>query len=277
VNKAGQDTQTFHSKLADTVYGSTSRYTGVQFHFHAGSEHTIDGKRHDLEMHTVHLASEEKNGFKYAAMGLMFSVQDFDRSVPQDLRNVIDGFFESMKWENKDGSGAFADPLVAEVPYGDLMMAVSMHDRWVYKGSVTTPPCAQSVYWNVLKTVFPISAKHLHQFKVQLARGENDLAKTGNWRVTGEVDDHNVIVVSTKTGNGTVNFLGIVLFILVALAVSLMATLYMNVYTQKDHTTDFEMINQATGRGTDKKGFSEAPGTARSHADEGAITKSNQA
>jgi hypothetical protein len=32
--------------------------------------------RQDLEMHTVHVASEVSNGFQYAAMGIMWSVND---------------------------------------------------------------------------------------------------------------------------------------------------------------------------------------------------------
>jgi len=32
------------------------QFNALQFHFHTGSEHTIDGKRHDFEMHIVHTA-----------------------------------------------------------------------------------------------------------------------------------------------------------------------------------------------------------------------------
>jgi len=49
--------------------------------------------------------------------------------------------------------------------YGDLMMMVDADNRYVYSGSVTTPPCAKSVYWNVLSTVYPISEYHLELFK----------------------------------------------------------------------------------------------------------------
>ena len=43
-----------------------------------------------------------------------------------------------------------ANPVVDLVTYGDLMNMVDKKNRWVYQGSVTTPPCAQRVYWNVL-------------------------------------------------------------------------------------------------------------------------------
>ena len=60
--------------------GGSDTYTGVQFHFHAGSEHTVEGDRMDLEMHTVHLADDEerakKSNIKYAAVGIMFSVDN---------------------------------------------------------------------------------------------------------------------------------------------------------------------------------------------------------
>ena len=46
---------TFTSKLASSVFGTGVTWDGLQFHMHAGSEHTINGKRYDLEMHTVHV------------------------------------------------------------------------------------------------------------------------------------------------------------------------------------------------------------------------------
>lgn len=161
VNKAGQDTQTFESQHAAKTYGASSTFTGVQFHFHAGSEHTVDGKRHDLEMHTVHLPpdGETKNGFIASAMGLFFSVEDYTRSVTPSQVKIIDAFFDSLEWSTTD-----SNPKVAEVSYGQLMMMADMNNRWTYKGSVTTPPCAQNVYWNVLRTVYPIKKKHFEQF-----------------------------------------------------------------------------------------------------------------
>ena len=64
---------------------------GVQFHFHHGSEHTIDGERHDLEMHTVHVPDEgAKGGIKYAAMGIMFSVDKHTANAEEWEVKIID-------------------------------------------------------------------------------------------------------------------------------------------------------------------------------------------
>ena len=74
---------------------------------------------------------------------------------------------------------------------------VDKNNRWVYQGSVTTPPCAQKVYWNVLRTVYPIKQKHVDLFKAQLTRGEEGrLVDFGNWRVIQPVTTQNVGVVT---------------------------------------------------------------------------------
>lgn len=81
--------------------------------------------------------------------------------------------------------------------YGDLMMMVDMEDRWVYRGSVTTPPCTTQVYWNVLRTIYPIKKKHLDQFKIVLSHGDEDLSATGNWRLIQKVDNHDLKMVGS--------------------------------------------------------------------------------
>jgi hypothetical protein len=67
------------------VFGTGTSWKGMQFHLHAGSEHTIDGDRYDLEMHTVHYPDIEPydgtqkfdGDFMASAMGLVFSVDKY--------------------------------------------------------------------------------------------------------------------------------------------------------------------------------------------------------
>ena len=51
-----------------------------------------------------------------------------------------------------------------------LMDALEWGNRYVYKGSMTTPPCAQYVYWNVIRRVYPISPEHVRFFRDQQKR-----------------------------------------------------------------------------------------------------------
>ena len=62
IDKDNQNFQFFDSYAAEDLYNGATRYKGVQFHFHHHSEHSVDGKYHDLEMHTVHLGVKDKKG-----------------------------------------------------------------------------------------------------------------------------------------------------------------------------------------------------------------------
>merc|ERR1719272_1977950 len=88
-------------------------------------------------------------------------------------------------------------------------MFVDMQNRWTYRGSVTTPPCATAVYWNVLTTIYPIKQKHLDQFKLQLKKSpkkDPTMPKTGNWRLImpyleGEKGHQAQIIMAGRGGN----------------------------------------------------------------------------
>jgi len=72
-----------------------------------------------------------------AALGIMFSVKSYTAQLTAAERMVIDNFFDTLQWE-KDGK-----PVISNlIAYGDLINIIDFNNRWVYQGSVTTPPCA---------------------------------------------------------------------------------------------------------------------------------------
>ena len=171
---------------------ANKKFQSVQFHFHAGSEHTIDGQRYDLEMHTVHYPPKADNGFIAAALGIIFDTKNYDKSVTPEQVDVIDRFFESMKWNQfvqAPVSSTDKDVVVPMVNYGELVNNLNTSYRWVYSGSVTTPPCAKSVYWNVIATVMPIKEKHYRMFKdIITKKSPNYVGPEGNYRVICKLD-----------------------------------------------------------------------------------------
>jgi len=86
-----------------------------------------------------------------AALGVIFDRTKWNKdNVTQSQISTIDTFFDSI-FANMNIETLELSP--TSVKYGDLLSALDTHRRWVYTGSVTTPPCATKVYWNVLRTI----------------------------------------------------------------------------------------------------------------------------
>jgi len=110
-------------------------------------------------MHTVHYAPKDGNSPLIAAViGVIFDTVRYDTSIPPSTIAVIDSFFDSLALDQLN------DPTVEAIPFAKLMNSIDTNNRWVYNGSLTTPPCTKNIYWNVAGTVYPIKQKHLSLF-----------------------------------------------------------------------------------------------------------------
>jgi carbonic anhydrase len=124
------------------------------------SEHRIDGEQFDLEMQIMHTPAEETDSVKAGVLAILFSVKDETSEKDKDVTNAIDNFFGSLNWGETT-----ENPKVDSVPFGDLMKLINTDDRFIYLGSSTMPPCTPGVYWNVLKTVYPIKRATYNLFR----------------------------------------------------------------------------------------------------------------
>ncbi len=114
----------------------------TQFHFHATSEHTIDGKFFPLEGHFVFRAT---NG-RLAVIGVMFQEGAANTLASQILDKV----------GNDKGFTASIAPLLPR------RMAY-----YHYLGSLTTPPLTENVEWYVLRQPVTLSGAQLEAFKTR--------------------------------------------------------------------------------------------------------------
>lgn len=122
------------------------------------------------------------------------------------------------------------------------MMMADMNNRWVYKGSVTTPPCAENVYWNVLRTVYPLKQRHLDQFKNQLKRHKG-LLETGNYREIQPLIDQNPMIISTSAvENHGLLVATIILAIAVATLICLAVTMNRSVVATNEEITKLQAM-----------------------------------
>jgi carbonic anhydrase len=132
------------------------RFDLLQFHFHAPSEHSINGKLAEAELHLVH-----KNAAgELAVVGVMI---DTGADENPAFKNV---------WDNVKAPVA-AGPVVSltvQVNAADMLPKVQTTYRYI--GSLTTPPCSENVKWNVMLTPIEMSKSQLAAF-TQLFEGNN--------------------------------------------------------------------------------------------------------
>ena len=121
-------------------------YELKQWHFHSPSEHTLVGMNTDMEVHFVHAADANR----LAVIGVMLKIG------PDNP--ILDQFWDSMPAE---------EGKKAEWSGGFSILDALPDDRtfYTYKGSLTTPPCAETVTWLVMKEPMTVSKSQVEKFK----------------------------------------------------------------------------------------------------------------
>lgn len=119
------------------------------------------GIHHDIELQIRHQAkgTAASDSVQTSYVSLLFSVEDYDRSVTEQQNSTVQRFFNHLKFDDH------GEPVVDLIGYGNLMSIVDFNSRWVYLGSETFPPCKMNVYWNVINKIFPIKIEQMALFK----------------------------------------------------------------------------------------------------------------
>ncbi len=129
--------------LSATREGHEASLVGL--HFHHPSEHTIDGRHRDLEVHFVHL---NEMTLRVTVVAILFEARD-DAPHSQWLDNLFGGSDPLPAWPNAGSKLVQFDSIF---PVDNISTL-----RFVrYGGSLTTPPCSPAE-WIVATTVLPIS------------------------------------------------------------------------------------------------------------------------
>ncbi len=123
-----------------------------QFHFHAPSEHHIEGQTFPMEMHLVH---QDRRGHILVIAVMMKT------DTPEPVLSKL------WKWLPNQIGREVSVPL--DLSLNDLLPTNTHH--YTYSGSLTTPPCTEGVQWIVLKEPMHVAAQDVERF-VQII-GEN--------------------------------------------------------------------------------------------------------
>ena len=127
------------------LHVGNDRYSLVQFHFHRPSEETIDGKPFPMSAHFVHVD---------AAGHVAVVAVPIQAGDPSAAFGKLWAELESKK----EKAGA------RDVSISPAELLPSAGGYYTYAGSLTTPPCSESVQWFILKTPVTLSADQIRSF-----------------------------------------------------------------------------------------------------------------
>ncbi|PQQ05426.1 alpha carbonic anhydrase 7 [Prunus yedoensis var. nudiflora] len=124
-------------------------YQLKQCHWHSPSEHTVNDKSFDLEVHLVH---QSPTG-KIAVTGILYKIGEPDPFLTSMMDYLVDisGTSEKQK-------------VVGMVDPKQIKTGSTKYYRYI--GSLTIPPCTQDVIWTIIEEVRSVSSEQVKFLRV---------------------------------------------------------------------------------------------------------------
>ncbi len=120
------------------------KYQLLQFHFHHGSEHTLNDEQSPMEVHFVH-QSEEGD---LLVVGAMIEEGEENQALKALWSNIPEKKVSEKLAEKFDSYSLIPED----------------HAAFRYKGSLTTPPCTEIVTWNLMEKPVTASKEQIEAF-----------------------------------------------------------------------------------------------------------------
>ncbi|KAL0636743.1 hypothetical protein Q9L58_004225 [Maublancomyces gigas] len=136
-----------------TTVGGT-KFDLKQFHFHTPSEHRIAEEYFPLEVHMVHEAADGSGAI--AVLAVTFQLSE-DGTTTELLTAVTEKISEIAV----PGTVTETGPL----DFAPLIKHLETTPLFQYKGSLTTPPCAEGLTFLVTKEPLPLNVKTFNAIK----------------------------------------------------------------------------------------------------------------
>ncbi|XP_052270370.1 uncharacterized protein LOC127871465 isoform X2 [Dreissena polymorpha] len=159
--------------------GLPGTFRAAQFHLHwgpndqSGSEHTLQGKMYPMEIHIVHYnekygsvagAVSQPDGL--AVVGFFYQVSP----VPNGKYSRIVSELPKIAYKNSP-KVEIPNINMVDLTHQDLRLSETRGKHlpfYRYKGSLTTPGCAEVVTWTVMEPKIQISASQIDAFREML-------------------------------------------------------------------------------------------------------------
>jgi len=178
----------FYDTYASRV---NKEYCFDSLHFHwgvddnSGSEHTIDGNMYPLEVHLVHYSCDYQTlndavtAYMHGAtdshddenilavIGVLFEIGEENPVIDRILSdNILDAIhlYHNPEHEDATDTDDVLSVWYTEFDVNDLLP--TNREFYGYEGSLTTPPCLETVRWHVMRDTISLSAEQMEKFRL---------------------------------------------------------------------------------------------------------------
>ncbi|XP_023544237.1 alpha carbonic anhydrase 7-like [Cucurbita pepo subsp. pepo] len=184
VKNRGHDISIYWVGKAGSIKVNGVVYDLQQAHWHSPSEHSINGRRYDMELHMVHQSSDPNGKNKIAVVGQLYTIGKPDPFLAQFSKQIS----YMIDREHEMGIGEI-DP--ADIKFGGKKY-------YKYLGSLTVPPCSEGVIWVINKKIRTVSKEQVRL----LREAVHDYAER-NARPLQPLNNREVQVLSTSQRSRT--------------------------------------------------------------------------
>ncbi|XP_048762747.1 carbonic anhydrase-like [Ostrea edulis] len=180
-------TVTFTNEAHITDGDLGSRFKAAQFHFHwgndntRGSEHTYNGKTYPAELHIVHYNTKYPNFGEavskvdgLAVLGFFIEVGPIHNC---NFGPVVDALSNVQMNGNRYSINTTSSPFKLR-----HLLPMQLKDYYRYMGSLTTPPCSETVKWTMFRDLLYMSEEQLQKLREVYFDSSKTQPMVDNWR-----------------------------------------------------------------------------------------------
>lgn len=152
-----------NTKSAEKMTVGDKAYALAQFHFHAPSEHTVDGRHFPMEMHFVHRAEDGA----LAVVGVLIEEGTENPSL-------------APLWEQLTRAPGTQATVRIPPEFAEHLFSGEATGAYHYRGSLTTPPCSEGVSWYIRRTPTQLSKDQIAAFTAEYNHNNRPVQALGD-------------------------------------------------------------------------------------------------
>ncbi|CAB4278685.1 unnamed protein product [Prunus armeniaca] len=147
----GHDISVQWETNAGSIEINGTEYFLKQCHWHSPSEHSINNRSYDMELHMIHISPDLNVTNKIAVIAVLYKIgraNSFLSTLTRHVKSMID--------ENHEISIGMTDP---------RKIKIGGKNYYRYMGSLTVPPCTEGVIWTITKKIRTVSRDQVKLFR----------------------------------------------------------------------------------------------------------------